>query len=116
MSRMSQPPARTVSRISLSFQTDRKIYFTYSEPGNGGNSLALSRATLAVLGLVPCSMTWRQTPKGSGGQPGGIIAFDRDGSHLFLTSCDRMRPTTAQDSDQALGKGVAIEPRWLDAD
>jgi glucose/arabinose dehydrogenase len=43
-------------------------------------------------------------PKGGGGQSGGIIAFDPDGTHLFLTSGDRMRPATAQDPDQALGK------------
>ncbi|TWF58724.1 PQQ-dependent sugar dehydrogenase [Neorhizobium alkalisoli] len=90
------------------FQSDRQVYLTYVEPGAGGSSLALARATLAVSGpraeLEDLKVIWRQMPKGSGGQPGGIIAFDPSGQHLFLTSGDRMRPSTAQDPDQALGK------------
>ncbi|AOB32209.1 dehydrogenase [Bordetella sp. H567] len=88
------------------------IYFTYMEPGPGGSSLALARATLDTAGgsaaLRDLRVLWRQAPKGSGGQPGGIIAFAPDGRHLFLTSGDRMRPDTAQDPDQALGKVLRL--------
>lgn len=98
--------------VSPNFRTNRQIYFSYSEPGDGGSSLALARATLAVSGLKTglenVEVIWRQAPKGGGGQPGGIILFDPDGSHLFLTSGDRMRPQTAQDPDQALGKVLRL--------
>lgn len=94
--------------LSPDFSNDRQVYITYVEPGSGDGGLALARATLSSddskAGLDDLKVLWRQTPKGRGGQPGGIIAFDPEGSHLFLTSGDRMRPQTAQDPEQALGK------------
>ena len=94
--------------IAPDFAASGRVYFTYVEPGDGGSGLALARASLVVAGsqasLNDVAVIWRQTPKGGGGQPGGIIAFDPQGRHLFLTSGDRMRPETAQDPDQALGK------------
>ncbi len=69
-------------------------------------------AHLAVSGneaaLADASVIWRQTPGGGGGQPGGIIAFSPDGSHLFLSVGDRMQPATAQDPDQARGKVLRL--------
>lgn len=94
------------------FQSSREVYITYVEPGQGGGSLALARASLgegaASATLDSLVVIWRQEPKGRGGQPGGIIAFDPGGQHLFLTSGDRMRPRTAQDPDQALGKVLRL--------
>jgi glucose/arabinose dehydrogenase len=94
--------------VAPSFAVDRTVYFTYMEPGRGGSSLVLARARLDEQANGPvlqnAGAIWRQMPKGSGGQPGGIIAFAPDGKHLFLASGDRMRPDTAQDPDQALGK------------
>lgn len=94
--------------LAPDFAQSRRIYFTYVEPGDGGSSLALARATLAEDGtaakLDGFEVIWRQMPKGKGGQPGGIIAFAPDGKSLFLSSGDRMRPLTAQDPDLALGK------------
>ncbi|HTJ98128.1 MAG TPA: PQQ-dependent sugar dehydrogenase [Bordetella sp.] len=94
------------------YATRHTIYFSYVEPGTGGSGLALARATLSenagAAALKDMSVIWRQTPKGSGGQPGGIIAFAPDGRHLFLTSGDRMRPRTAQDPDLALGKVLRL--------
>ena len=94
--------------LAPDFTESRRIYFTYVEPGDGGSSLALARATLAeqqgVARLDDFEVIWRQMPKGKGGQPGGIIAFAPDGESLFLTSGDRMRPKTAQEPDLALGK------------
>jgi aldose sugar dehydrogenase len=93
---------------SPGFATDHTLYLTYAEPGKRGSSLALATATLkdakGAANLENMKVIWRQEPKGSGGQPGGIIAFAPDGKTLFLTSGDRMRPETAQDPDQALGK------------
>lgn len=97
---------------SPGFSTNRQIYFTYTEPGEDGSRLVLARATLAVsathAALEDMQVIWRQTPAGGGGQPGGIIAFDPGGSHLFLTVGDRMRPDSAQDPDQARGKVLRL--------
>lgn len=94
--------------LAPDFARSHRIYFTYVEPGDGGSSLALARATLAeqqgAARLDALEVIWRQMPKGKGGQPGGIIAFAPDGKSLFLTSGDRMRPETAQNPDLALGK------------
>ncbi len=93
--------------VAPDFATSSHIYYTYVEPGDGGR-LALARATLSVSGDAPSltnsTVIWRQKPAGGGGQPGGIIAFDPQGKHLFLTVGDRMRPKSAQDPDQARGK------------
>ncbi|CAN7239798.1 PQQ-dependent sugar dehydrogenase [Rhizobium sp. LjRoot30] len=98
--------------VAPTFAEDRTVYFTFSEPGSGGNSLALARARLAISGpsaaFEDLAVIWRQTPRGRGGQPGGIIAFAPDGQHLFLTAGDRMRPKTAQDPEQALGKVLRL--------
>lgn len=94
--------------IAPDFTQSQRVYFTYVEPGEGGSSLVLARATLSdqqgATQLDGLEVIWRQMPKGKGGQPGGIIAFAPDGKSLFLSSGDRMRPKTAQDPDLALGK------------
>jgi glucose/arabinose dehydrogenase len=94
--------------VSPNFRSDGKVYVTFVEPGEGGGRLVLIRATLATspnkAALDEIETIWQQTPVGGGGQPGGIIAFDPKGEHLFLTVGDRMRPNTAQDPDQARGK------------
>ncbi|WP_445192617.1 PQQ-dependent sugar dehydrogenase [Sphingomonas sp. Tas61C01] len=93
---------------SPAFATDRHVYITYAEPGEGGDGLALARATLDTASAKPAltgvEVIWRQLPRGKGGQFGGYIAFAPDGQHLFLASGDRMRMTPAQDPDQAVGK------------
>ncbi|KQU62548.1 dehydrogenase [Sphingomonas sp. Leaf339] len=93
---------------SPTFGRDRQIYLTYSEPGEGGDGLALARARLDMVGGRPVlqnlQVIWRQLPRGQGGQFGGYIAFSPDGQYLFLTSGERQRFTPAQDPDQALGK------------
>ncbi len=93
---------------SPTFAKNRQVYLTYSEPGEGGDGLALARATLDITGAQPAlrdvQVLWRQLPRGAGGQFGGYIAFSPDGQYLFLTSGERQRFTPAQDPDQALGK------------
>jgi len=94
--------------VSPRYATDQSVYLTYSEPGEGGSSLALARAHLAMgegtASLEGLEVLWRQMPKGQGGQFGAQIAFSPDGQHLFLTVGDRQRMTPAQDPDQELGK------------
>jgi glucose/arabinose dehydrogenase len=94
--------------VSPQYATDRSVYLTYAEPGEGGSSLALARARLGLTegkaSLDGLQVLWRQMPKGKGGQFGAAIAFSPDGRYLFLTVGDRQRFTVAQDPDQALGK------------
>ena len=89
-----------------------EVYLTYSEPGEGGSSLALARAHLAIgegtASLEGLEVLWRQMPKGQGGQFGAQIAFSPDGQYLFLTVGDRQRMTPAQDPDQELGKVLRL--------
>jgi glucose/arabinose dehydrogenase len=94
--------------VSPRYATDKSIYLTYSEPGEGGSSLALARARLTIgqgsASLDGLEVLWRQMPKGKGGQVGAQIAFSPDGQYLYLTSGERQRMTPAQDPNQALGK------------
>ena len=94
--------------LSPHYATDHFVYLTYSEPGEGGSSLALARAKLSIgqdtASLDGLEVIWRQMPKGRGGQFGAQIAFSPDGRYLFLTVGDRQRMTPAQDPDQELGK------------
>ncbi len=97
--------------VAPDFPTSSSIYFTYVEPNDGGR-LVLSRATLRIAkdaaALADIAVIWRQTPGGGGGQPGGIIAFDPAGTHLFLSVGERMRPESAQDPEQARGKVLRL--------
>ncbi len=98
--------------LSPHYATDHSVYLTYSEPGDGGSSLALARAQLVMddKAATPTARLdgrqwlWHKMPKGKGGQFGAQIAFSPDGQYLFLTVGDRQRFTVAQDPDQELGK------------
>ncbi|MGK6322625.1 PQQ-dependent sugar dehydrogenase [Sphingomonas sp. DT-51] len=94
--------------LSPRFASDRTLYLTYSEPGAGGDALALARATIDPAAATPTltglQVIWRQLPRGKGGQFGGYMAFAPDGQHLFLAAGDRQRMTPAQDPDQPVGK------------
>ena len=87
------------------FARSRQVYLTHVAPTPGGGQLVLSRATLteepALTGLTEL---WRQPQEGGGGHPGGIIAFDPDGAHLFLTLGERTLDASAQNPDHARGK------------
>lgn len=94
--------------LSPHYVSDHNVYLTYSEPGEGGSSLALARARLSIgedtVSLDGLQVLWRQMPKGRGGQFGAQIAFSPDGQYLFLAVGDRQRMTPAQDPNQELGK------------
>jgi glucose/arabinose dehydrogenase len=94
--------------LAPGYATNQFVYLTYAEPGEGGSSLALARAKLAIgkesASLDGLEVLWRQMPKGRGGQFGAQIAFSPDGQYLFLAVGERQRMTPAQDPDQALGK------------
>ena len=94
--------------LSPKYATDRNVYLTYAEPGDGGSGLALARAKLALnastASLDGLQVLWRDMPKGKGGQFGAQIAFSPDGQYLFLTVGDRQRMTPAQDPNTEVGK------------
>jgi glucose/arabinose dehydrogenase len=94
--------------LSPGFANDGLVYLTYSEPGSGGDGLALARAKLVRDGagarLDGLQVVWRDPLKGLGGQFGAIILFAPDGKSLYLSSGERQRFTPAQDPNQPLGK------------
>ncbi len=94
--------------VSPHYAKDHYVYLTYSEPGEGGSSLALARAKLKIASdtasLDDLKVIWRDGERGDGGQFGAQVAFSPDGRYLFLSSGDRQRMTPAQDPDQPLGK------------
>jgi aldose sugar dehydrogenase len=94
--------------VSPKYATDRNVYLTYSEPGDGGSSLALARARLAITegsaSLEGLQVIWRDGARGRGGQFGAAVAFSPAGQFLLLTVGGRPRMTPAQDPNQPLGK------------
>lgn len=100
--------------LSPAFGEDGLVYLGYSEPGDGGASLAVAHARLVPDGtggrLEGLQVVWRQMPKGKGGQYGGIVTFSPDGKFMFVTSGDRMRKDPAQDPNQTVGKILRLTP------
>jgi aldose sugar dehydrogenase len=94
--------------LSPFYAKDHSVYLTYSEPGDGGSSLALAKAELKIgqdsASLENLKVIWRDGERGNGGQFGAAIAFSPDKKYLFLTVGDRQRMTPAQDPNQPLGK------------
>jgi glucose/arabinose dehydrogenase len=94
--------------LSPNYATDHNVYLTYSEPGDGGSSLALARARLTLgegsASLDGLQVIWRDGARGKGGQFGAAVAFSPDKRFLFLTVGDRQRFTPAQDPSSPLGK------------
>ena len=94
--------------LSPHYAKDHSVYLTYSEPGDGGSSLALALAKLTIgqstASLDDLKVIWRDGERGNCGQFGAQVAFAPDGNSLFLTSGDRQRFVPAQDPNQPLGK------------
>jgi aldose sugar dehydrogenase len=94
--------------LSPHYDRDHYVYLTYSEPGDGGSSLALARAKLKIdqgaASLEGLQVIWRDGERGEGGQFGAEVAFSPDSKYLYLSSGERQRMTPAQDPNQPLGK------------
>jgi glucose/arabinose dehydrogenase len=94
--------------IGPHYATDHYVYLTYSEPNEGGSSLAMARAKLTLgsgtASLDGLQVLWHDPAGGRGGQFGAAIAFAPDGNSLFLSSGDRQRMTPAQNPDSPQGK------------
>jgi glucose/arabinose dehydrogenase len=101
------------------FARDRRIYWSYAEPGRGAeegrDGLAVARGTLdlATGRVQQVEVILRQTPKvaGSSGHYGGRLVFAPDG-RLFVTMGDRQigsERVHAQDLSRDNGKIARIE-------
>lgn len=91
------------------FATSKKIYFSYSEPGKGGNSTAVSSATLNGNALENVTRIFSQQPKvNSNNHFGSRLVWAPDGT-LFITLGDRYsEKDKAQTLDNHQGKVVRI--------
>jgi glucose/arabinose dehydrogenase len=99
--------------LAPDFQTSRWIYFSYSEPRDGGNGTSVARAKLGPQGLTDLNVIFRQTPAvDSSGHFGSRLVFARDGS-LFVTLGERQLKhfaVRAQDLETHFGKIVHLKP------
>lgn len=98
---------------SPTFASDRTVYLSWVERGDGGTGAVVGKARLAgtddVPALVDLTVIWRQQPKTSGsGHFGHRLAVGPDGSHLFITSGERQKFDPAQDLGVNLGKIVRL--------
>jgi len=92
------------------FKSNKLVYISYAEPGEGGAGTAVARGKLGDAGLEDVQVIFRQTPKVDGGNHfGGRLAFTRDGK-LFVTLGERFKFEPAQDLASHLGKVVRINP------
>jgi glucose/arabinose dehydrogenase len=97
--------------VGPDFAEDGRVYFSYSEPGEGGAGTAVARAKLTDTGLADVQVIWRQVPKvGSALHWGSRIVFRPDGT-LFITLGDRLNQRgRVQDLTSTIGKVVRIHP------
>ncbi|MDP5151377.1 PQQ-dependent sugar dehydrogenase [Rheinheimera baltica] len=95
--------------IAADFSTSKTLYFSFSEPGTGGNSTAVARAKLIDDTLTDVSIIFSQQPKyDSRHHFGSRLVMDNNGK-LFITTGDRgSERTQAQKLDNHIGKVIHI--------
>jgi glucose/arabinose dehydrogenase len=120
------PAVSAISQVGLldlaldpQFATNRRIFFTYSEPtGDMDSLIVVARAQLDAnaTALNGVTVIFRATPalpaRTRGANQGGRIAIGRDGN-LFVTIGDRSGSPPwdmAQKLDNYLGKMIRITP------
>ena len=90
------------------FASNKKIYFSYSERGSGGQGTAVATAKLDGLALKDKKVLFRQTPKSSGGRHyGSRLVIAGDGT-LFVTLGDRGERDRVQNKKINRGQVVRI--------
>jgi glucose/arabinose dehydrogenase len=101
--------------LSPDFASDRTIFFSFSEPRDGGNGTSVARAVLSAdrRSLEQVRVIFRALPAYSNAMHfGSRLAFDDDGK-LYITTGERSDRTTrpyAQRMDSHLGKILRINP------
>jgi glucose/arabinose dehydrogenase len=101
--------------LSPSFETDRTIYWSYSEPRQGGNGTAVARGVLSPdrRRLDQVRVIFRVVPTYDGTMHyGSRLAFGPDGM-LYITLGERSDANMrrySQQLDSHLGKIVRINP------
>jgi glucose/arabinose dehydrogenase len=96
--------------VDPAFAQNQRIWFTYAEAGEGGNSTAVARARLQGDRLTDVLTVFSQKPKvASRHHCGSRIVFDRQG-RLWVGLGDRLsRKDDAQTLDNHIGKIVRID-------
>ncbi|WP_111642950.1 PQQ-dependent sugar dehydrogenase [Marinimicrobium alkaliphilum] len=90
------------------FEQNRRVYFAYSEPGDGGASTAVAYGTLGDGGLTDVTRIFSQVPKlTDNGHWGSRLVFDDEG-HLFITLGDRRAQDEAQSLENHIGTVVRL--------
>lgn len=96
--------------IDPDFRSNRRVYLSFAEPGDGGASTAVARGVLAEDGLEDLEVIFRQEPKvGGGNHFGSRLVFRGDGT-LFVTMGDRFKFDPAQDPSNHIGAIARINP------
>lgn len=98
--------------LSPDFATDRLVYLSYAEAGDGVAATAVGRGKFSAdaTALEGFEVIFRQQPKlSSVAHFGSRLVFDHDG-HLFIALGDNDKRLTAQDLDKLQGKVVRIFP------
>jgi glucose/arabinose dehydrogenase len=94
------------------FAQSRKVYFSYSEAGDGKtNGAALATAILdeAAGALTDVRVIFRAQPYvESGAHYSGRIAFSPDNRYLFFTNGERAKGDPSQDPTSTLGKVLRL--------
>ncbi|MDI1294636.1 MAG: PQQ-dependent sugar dehydrogenase [bacterium] len=100
--------------VSPAFATDKTVYFSFSESGEGGKGVALAtgifqQASDGTTRLDKVQTIFRATPYVDGnGHYSGRIAFSPDGQYLFFTNGERQKFDPAQDPKVTLGKVLRL--------
>jgi len=90
--------------IDPDFASTPWVYFSFSEPGDGGAGTSVGRGKLAGDRLEDVEIIFRQAPKLDAGQHfGSRLVFDREG-RLYVTSGDRGNWDNPQKLDKGQGK------------
>lgn len=96
--------------LSPTFANDSLVYFSFSEPGDGGSGTAVARGRLGVDSLEDVQVVWRQTPKVDSQLHFGSRIVFAPNDTMFITTGDRFnqRPKV-QDLSTTIGKVIRIK-------
>lgn len=95
--------------LAPDFTTSKRIYLSYSEPGDGGTAgTTVAIATLGEGALTDVKRIYQQQPKLEGPNHfGSRLVFDGQG-HIFISQGERNDRPTAQKLDMLQGKLVRL--------